>query len=110
MRLNPKPFEMIKNGKKNIELRLYDTKRQLINIGDEIEFTELSDPARRICCKVLELHIFSSFKELYATLPLLKCGYTENDISTASPSDMELYYTPEQQQEHGVVGIELELL
>ena len=38
MKLNNKPFNMIKNGRKNIELRLYDEKRRKLNIGDEIIF------------------------------------------------------------------------
>jgi len=33
------PFEAIKTGNKNVESRLYDEKRKLINLGDEIEFT-----------------------------------------------------------------------
>ena len=41
MKLNPAPFEMIKSGQKTIELRLYDEKRQLVNIGDEIVFTNM---------------------------------------------------------------------
>ena len=31
MKLNNKPFNMIKNGRKNIELRLYDEKRRKLN-------------------------------------------------------------------------------
>lgn len=37
MKLQPKYFEYILNGTKRIEIRLNDEKRQLINIGDEIE-------------------------------------------------------------------------
>ena len=47
------------------------------------------------------------FDALYQALPLLKCGYTENDIDTAHPSDMERYYSVEEQKQYGVVGIEL---
>ena len=43
MKLNNKPFNMIKNGRKNIELRLYDEKRRKLNIGDEIIFRNLKD-------------------------------------------------------------------
>lgn len=43
MKLNNKPFTMIKNGRKNIELRLYDEKRRKLNIGDEIIFENLED-------------------------------------------------------------------
>lgn len=109
MCLNAQPFNMIKQGIKTIELRLYDDKRKMIRVGDEIEFTNSTDPDLSLCCRVIALHTFSSFEELYNALPLLKCGYTINDISTASPSDMDLYYSKEKQTTYGVIGIEIEL-
>ncbi len=108
MMLNPAPFAMIAEGIKTIELRLYDEKRQLINVDDEIIFTNIEDSAKQIRAKVLALHKFSSFEELYANLPLLKCGYTEADVHTASPKDMEEYYSQDKQKKYGVVGIEIE--
>ena len=56
---------------------------------------------------VAKLHCFESFEALYQSLPLLKCGYTAEDINNAHPSDMEVYYSAEQQKKYGVVGIEL---
>ena len=38
MKLQNGPFNSIKNGKKTIELRLYDEKRQKVKIRDKIEF------------------------------------------------------------------------
>ena len=55
------------------------------------------------------MHRFDSFEELYKTLPLLECGYTAEDIDNAQPSDMEQYYSVEQQKKYGVVGIEIAL-
>ena len=52
--------------------------------------------------EVIELFVFDSFKTLYAELPLLECGYTEKGIGTASPNDMDLYYSKEKQQKYGV--------
>ena len=91
MNLHATPFEMIERGIKTIELRLYDEKRRLIKVGDEIVFTHSKDSTRTLHCRVMALHIFSSFEELYNTLPLLKCGYTEDDIDTAKEfaSNME---------------------
>ena len=40
MNLQPKYYDFIKDGTKRIELRLYDEKRQSIQIGDIIEFTK----------------------------------------------------------------------
>lgn len=109
MKLNNAPFEMIRSGRKTIELRLYDEKRRLISIGDEIKFVNSSDPTISLTCRVIALHRFDSFEDLYKSLPLLQCGYTENDILTASPGDMDVYYSKEKQKEHGVIGIEIEL-
>ena len=39
MNLHNDPFILIKMGFKNIEMRLYDEKRRLININDIIEYT-----------------------------------------------------------------------
>ncbi len=106
MKLHASPFEKIKSGVKNIELRLFDEKRQKIRIGDNIIFTNTVN-GDKMCATVKKLHLFGSFEELYKTLPLLQCGYTADDIDTAHPSDMEQYYSAEEQKKYGVVGIEL---
>ena len=109
MQLQPSPFEMIRNGTKTIELRLFDEKRKKIRIGDTISFT---NPASKevLSVKVLELSVFDSFETLYSQLPLLDCGYTKEDVDTASPDDMNAYYPKEMQQKYGVVGIRIALL
>ena len=108
MNLHPQPYEMIKSGQKTIELRLYDEKRQAIRVGDEIVFTNNAG-GETLRAKVVKLHVFDNFSELYASLPLLQCGYTTEDIDTATPADMEKYYSIEKQGKYGVVGIEIVL-
>ena len=109
MKLHTKPYDLIKSGIKTIELRLNDDKRKAIKVDDEIEFINSARPKMSLHCRVIALHKFSSFEELYNNLPLLKCGYTENDISTASPDDMDLYYSKEKQNKYGVIGIEIKV-
>ena len=109
MQLQPHPFEMIKGGSKTIELRLFDDKRKKIRIGDTISFTN-TESREILEVKVLELFVFDSFETLYNELPLLDCGYTEDDIDTASPDDMASYYPKEEQRKYGVVGIKVALL
>lgn len=106
MKLNSAPFEMIKSGEKTIELRLYDEKRQQVKVGDKIVFTN-NTTGETLHSTVVKLHRFDNFDELYKTLPLLKCGYTTDNIDTATPADMEQYYSVEEQKKYGVVGIEL---
>ncbi len=108
MNLTPAPFEMIKSGEKTIELRLFDEKRQKIKPGDTIVFTN-TETAETLETAVAALHRFDSFEELYKSLPLLKCGYTEETISEAKPADMEFYYSVDAQKKYGVVGIEISL-
>lgn len=108
MKLHSSPFEMIKSGEKTIELRLNDEKRQKIKMGDNIIFTN-TVTGEKLYATVKKLHQFESFEDLYKTLPLLQCGYTTDDIDTARPSDMEQYYSSEEQEKYGVVGIELTL-
>ncbi len=106
MRLQPGPFGLIRDGRKTIELRLYDEKRRKLQIGDGILFENTEAP-ELLLVRVTGLRVFASFDALYQALPLEACGYTEADIATASPADMEIYYSKEAQQRFGVVGIEL---
>lgn len=110
MLLSRKPFELIKSGQKTIELRLNDPKRQAIVLDDEITFYRTDNQSLSISTRVLALHRFDSFVELYQQLPLEKCGYTVGNIAEASPKDMEKYYTQDEQKSYGVLGIELQLL
>lgn len=106
MKLHSFPFEMIKSGEKTLELRLFDEKRQQIKAGDNIVFTNTTT-GETLNTTVVKLHRFDSFKELYKSLPLLQCGYTRENIDKATPSDMEEYYSLEEQKQYGVVAIEL---
>ena len=110
MTLFPRPYASIASGQKTIELRLYDEKRQSIQIGDQIRFTNTEDALQTTLCEVVQLYVFKNFAELYAKLPLLQCGYTPEDINSAHPDDMLTYYSKEKQAQYGVVGIELKLI
>ena len=110
MRLKNRPFQLIYSGKKTIELRLFDEKRQLIKVGDIIKFKNIADENKILLAEVVKLNIYKDFNELYNNLPLLKCGYTEQDIDNADPKDMEKYYSQEQQSKYGVVGIEIKVV
>ena len=110
MKLFPSPFERIQSGEKTIELRLYDEKRKRIQIGDDICFVNSDDPSQKLRAQVVNLFIYDSFDALYRALPLPECGYTEQTLATASPRDMDAYYTKEQQETYGVVGIQFQLL
>lgn len=104
MKLNNGPFDSIKRGTKTIELRLYNEKRRLIHENDEIEFTN-RDTKEKLLVSVVKLHKYCSFFELYKHFDKALLGYSDNEI--ADPDDMNLYYSKEDQDKYGVVGIEI---
>ena len=109
MHLKDAPFNSIAKGIKTVEMRLYDEKRREIRIGDTIEFERDGDIAQKLRVRVVNIHVFKDFKELYSTLPIKSLGYCENDVKSASYKDMEVYYSEEMQKKHGVCGIEFVL-
>ena len=107
MKLQPEYYDYILNGTKRIEIRLYDEKRQQIQVGDIIEFTSRATGEVQKT-KVIAMHIYSSFADLYRDYDKVSLGYGKDE--EANPEDMELYYSKEEQEKYGVVGIEIELL
>ena len=107
MRLHDGPFNKIKEGTKTIELRLNDEKRQKIKIGDNIEFTSRVT-GESILTEVINIYKYSSFEELYKHFDKIAMGYNENEI--ANPKDMEQYYSKEEQDKYGVLGIEIKVV
>ena len=107
MKLNNEPYINIKNGTKTIELRLKDEKRQLLKIKDLIEFTN-RDTLEQMLVEVENLYHYSSFDELYKHFDKVSMGYKEDEI--ANPKDMEEYYSKEEQEKYGVLGIEVRKL
>lgn len=107
MHLKAKPFNLIKNKQKRIELRLWDEKRRQMNIEDIISF-ENEETSEIIKAKIIALYIFPTFKELYQKIDKLELGYTSFEV--ADYHDMDKYYSQEMQEKYGVVGIGIELL
>ena len=107
MKLKREPFEKILSGRKTIELRLNDEKRQQVQVGDYIEFASIDDSGEKLTAVVTALHHFENFQELYASLPKEKMGYDKDDV--VNPDHMDEYYSREEQEKYGVVGIELRL-
>lgn len=104
MKLNNEPFEMIGNGRKTIELRLNDEKRRKVQVGDFIEFSHIDKPDRKIQVRVTSLHHFDSFNELFLEIPKEKYGFKSDE--TVAPDYMDAFYTCEEQEKYGALGIE----
>lgn len=104
MKLQNEPFTNIKRGTKTVEMRLFDEKRKQIKVGDTIEFTNIAT-SEKLYAKVIALHKFKNFEELYSHFDKTQLGYKQTEI--ASPNDMNQYYTNEDIEKYGVLGIEI---
>ena len=100
-------FEAIKDGWKTIEMRLNDEKRSLINVSDVIEFTN-TKTNETMSCLILKLYHYKTFDELYKNHSKLSIGYKEDEI--AKPEDMLAYYSSDDINKYGVLGIELKVI
>lgn len=96
MHLQLQPFLMIQSREKTIELRLDDEKRRQIAVDDIIEFCCPESGMKPCKVRVKALHRFQNFRELYAALPLLRCGYSRETLEYVLPEDMDAYYSPEE--------------
>lgn len=107
MKLDNEPFKAIKNGTKTLELRLNDEKRKQLIVGDYIEFTNRVTN-EKLLVKVIDLFKYNSFEELYKHFNKIEMGYSINE--EANPKDMENYYSKEEQEKYGVLGIKIKKL
>ncbi|MDF1497107.1 MAG: ASCH domain-containing protein [Patescibacteria group bacterium] len=105
-----KPFELISIGKKTIEIRLNDEKRQKLTIGDEIEFTKLSNPDEKLHVKIIDLLRYSSFKELIDEYGMEFYGYPADEDVEDFIQSIYTIYTPEDEKKYEVLGIRIELI
>lgn len=106
MRLAVEPFEKIGREEKTVEIRLYDEKRKKIKVGDQIVFRRLSDESNVIIATVKALHRFNTFQELFESELFTKTGCGELSIDSATEY-MHTFYSIEQEEKYGVLGIEI---
>ena len=105
MNLQPKFYDYIANGTKRIEIRLYDEKRQKINIGDKIKFYK-SD-IDRLYARVTDLMKYDNFAELLANFDISILA--DKSVKKSELLDsLNKYYSLEKQTKLGVIAIKFE--
>ena len=110
MHLFEEPFELIKEGRKTIEIRLYDEKRRKIGIGDVITFRKLPGNHEEVKCKVVGLSIFRSFSDLFKAFDKSKFGHPESMSLEEQLGRSYSIYSEENEKKYGVIGIHIEKL
>lgn len=105
--LQDEPFTNIMSGNKKVEMRLNDSKRQAVQIGDVIIFVN-ETTGQTLSVKVLGKKTFDNFTTLYRNYDKTALGYLPTE--TARPTDMLRYYTEEQIATYGVCALEIQLI
>ena len=95
-------FNLIKCGKKTIELRLYDSSRRLINPDDKIIF---QNGNIHIIVRVKGIIRAGNFDSLFDIIDVRKTGLEEKDKAIRI---MEQFYDKGAQRKFGVVAILIE--
>lgn len=103
-----KPFKKIKNGKKTVDLRLNDLRRNNIKVGDKIVF-RLNNSNKQVLARVIDCKKFADFPDLVKYYGREKCGFLKKTIEQAS-AIMRKFYKEEEIKELGVIGFEFELI
>lgn len=109
MRLNDEPFQLVKEGTKTIEVRLNDTKRQKIQSGDFITFTNLKS-AEQITVEVIGVEVFTSFQALLNHYSNQVTGFS-NDIQLSQKlASIYQIYSQTDELAYGALAIEIRLI
>ena len=107
LQLTTTPFNAIVSGTKTIESRLFDEKRQKIQLGDEVTFTNRENTDQTVTVRVVGLLRYQTFHDLFIHNNPAKFGgesveWLEKQIGE--------FYSLSDQLENGVIGIEFELI
>ena len=106
MKVQTKYYNLLKTGIKTVELRLWDEKRQLIKVDDQITFSDLSNPEDSFIAKMIALHRAPSFGKLCDIISPQQAGFmTKEELVNC----LQEFYTLEAQEKYGVVGIEIKI-
>ena len=105
LKLHHEPFTAIVSGRKTIESRLYDEKRQKIQLGDRIMFTNSDGLSQTATVTVIGLLRYATFHNLFSHNDPQKFG---GESVEELENQINEFYSAEDQQRYGVLGIEFE--
>jgi len=110
MKLLEEPYKKVASGKKTIEIRLFDEKRQKLNIGDIIQFSKLPDLKEKLSVEIIGLLRYKTFNDLITDFDMEFYGYEKEYSKEKFLEEIYSIYSKEQEQQYGVLGIKIKLL
>lgn len=80
-----------------------------IHPGDQIIFLKRPECEEQLLVEVIGLSIFKSFRNLFEAIDKTKFGYSETNTLEDQINYMRKYYSEEEENKYGVVGIHVKL-
>ncbi|MCL2439993.1 MAG: ASCH domain-containing protein [Alphaproteobacteria bacterium] len=108
MRLHAEPFAQISAGKKQVELRLNDEKRQNISVGDTVIFTS-RESGEELKMRVIGRVLFKDFRTLEEFMTSERCGFTRDAPAGYDLTFMDKIYSAADIAKFGALGLVIEL-
>lgn len=102
MHLHLSTFTRIRNGKKSIEVRLLDEKRQQMAVGDIVEFTNRDNNTETFTKTITQLITAPSFKTLLEKISLPAADFASLE---AGLEELSIYYSEEEEEKLGTIAI-----
>ena len=99
-------FSLVKDGIKDVEVRVNDEKRRKLSIGDNVVFLNRGNESETLSTTITSLDYYDNFESLvknYSIERMYKEGLSKEDFIKL----LERFYTKEEQEEYGVVALVL---
>lgn len=109
LRLNPIYFNLIKMGKKTLEGRLNDEKRQNFHIGDVITFYKEPERVETIKAIILDKYLFKNFEEMSKNLDKNALGF-EDSTKEQMVNVYRTIYSHDDENKYGVVIFKIKVI
>ena len=109
MSLHQEGYELIKNGSKTVEVRLFDEKRRQLRSGDRLIFEQLPKRKESIETEIIAIQTFPTFAELYYQIGFELLGRSDKSMDWMQEKTRELY-SKEQEEKYGAVAIYIKVL
>ena len=97
-------FDIVKNGKKDVEVRVNDLKRRKLNVGDTLIFLKRPNDDEEIRTEVIKLDYYDTFNSLVNNYEMDRL-YLDKFSKDEWLSLMGRFYTKDEEKEWGVVAI-----
>ena len=108
MLIKPEYFELVKSGVKKYEVRTNDERRKAMKIGDQILLIKEPEKVETLLLDIVDKKEYPNFTTLYDSLPKRDVGFEGRETKDIV-QELRRFYTEEQENQIGVVAIEVAL-